>query len=275
MSKIISRPGPRFVYPDLVNSPSLARCGLVANALWPRLICQADDQGRMQGDAGSVLVSCFPKLLSTVTHADVEAALDELKSARMIFVYRANGETYLQISGWWRWQQGMRRAYASRFPSYRGWIDITYGYEGQPTSFGNALEVRGFVLESDGRVRARRPQSAGRVRAVRPQSAGSNARAQGHDPTHPDPSRPDPTHPDPYSAREPAPRTTTGRSRSPGEPTPREPDARPRQVDQRAIEENVSIAGDPTRPEPVRRAARAALARHAPDRLAELEAAAP
>lgn len=257
MSKIISRPGPRFVYPDLVASPSLARCGLVANALWPRLICQADDQGRMHGDPGSVLVACFPKLLATVSLPDVTTALDELKAARMVLIYRSNGESYVQIVGWWRWQQGMRRAYASRFPAYRGWIDVTYGYEGQPTSFGNALETGGFVLDSDGRVRASRPQSARTVPAPRPHSA-ANARAQGHDPTRPDPSSHDPSGPDPSGrvAREVAPRRANGAS----------------QPDPRTIDDSIAMAGDESKPEPVRRAARATVARYAPERLDEIGA---
>lgn len=265
MSKIISRPGPRFIYPELVSSQSLSRCGLVANTLWPRLICQADDQGRMQGDPGSVLVACFPKLLNVVTLADVVTAIDELKKARMVLVYRSSGETFLQIAGWWRWQQGMRRAYASRFSPPRGWTDITYGYEGQPSSFGNALESLGFVLSSDGKVRAVRPQSAGSVPAVRPHSARSIARAQGHDPSNPDPSSHDPSSHDPSN---PDPSSTGGsvppRTRANGAAHP----------DRRAVDESIAIASDPAKPDSVRRAARRAVERHAPERVSEIGATA-
>jgi hypothetical protein len=269
MPKTFGGPGPRFIYPDLVSSPSLARCGLVANTLWPRLIVRADDQGRMPGDAASILVSCFPKLLAHVSLADVESALAELRRARMILVYHANREVYLQISGWWRWQQGMRRAYLSRFPSPRGWIDIAYGIEGQPSSFGNALELGGFVLDSDGKVRAARPQSARTSPAVRgetPQFA-ANARAQGPDPIRSDPSNPDPSSSDPSipdRARDVPPRRqANGRSRS-----------SPPTTNGTAVEESIALANDTTKPASVRRAARRAVERHAPERLGEIQAGA-
>lgn len=196
MPKMISRPGPRFMYPDLVSSRSLSRCGLVANALWPRLIVQADDQGRLPGDAGSVLVACFPKLLSLVSLDDIETALAELRKAGMILIYRASRETYCQIGDWWRWQQGMRRAYASRFPPPRGWVDVTFGTDGEPTTFAKAAEMGRFVLSGGSRPSAPRPHSARTLPADRPQSAAP-ARAQGHDPTLPITTLPDPTHSDP------------------------------------------------------------------------------
>ncbi|HYI66350.1 MAG TPA: hypothetical protein VEW95_05465 [Candidatus Limnocylindrales bacterium] len=257
MSKIISRPGPRFLYPELVNSRSLGRCGLEANVLWPRLICQADDQGRMAGDAGSVFVTCCANIVHLVDVAKVEAALAELKAAGMVLIYRANGEHYLQIAQWWRWQQGMRRAYASRFPSPRGWIDIPFGFDGAAISFAKAAESGRFVLSKDYRPLAPRPQSAGRVPAASRQSA-ANARAQGHDPTRPDPSRPDPTRLDPSTARDVPPRSGTN-------------GAKPHD---QSIDDSIALANDATKAEGVRRAARKAVERHAPDRLGEIGAGA-
>jgi len=34
----------------------------------------------------------------------------------------------VQLQNWWRWQQGMRRAYPSRWPAPEGWTDAIYGH---------------------------------------------------------------------------------------------------------------------------------------------------
>lgn len=275
MSKIISRPGPRFLYPELVASRSLSRCGIVANALWPRLIVQADDQGRMAGDVASILVSCFPKMLDQVTYADVDRALDELKKAGMVIVYRANHEVFVQLAEWWRWQQGMRRAYPSRFPAPRGWVDVEYGGTDDPAqTFAKALELGRFVLRKryqPGLPAVRRgapsppaevpyPRRGAAARGGTGDSAASrvSARAQGHDPTLPDPSVPDPTRSDPSTARDVPPRRGTN-------------GAKPRD---QSIDDSIAMANDETKSDAVRRAARRAVETHAPERLGEIGAGA-
>ena len=129
-AKEFGTPGPRSIYPEICDSRSLARCGILANALWPRLLVRCDDQGRMPGDAGDVLGECFPKMLSKVSVRAVQAALGELSAEHMVKVYKASGETYLQVLAWWRWQHYAKRAYPSRFPAPEGWTDYVYGREG-------------------------------------------------------------------------------------------------------------------------------------------------
>lgn len=125
--KAFGTPGPRSIFPEMCNSRSLARCGVLANALWPRILVCCDDQGRMAGSAGDVLGECFPKMLARVKLRDIEAALEELSAERMVRIYEAQGEQYLQVVAWWRWQHYAKRAYPSRFPAPEGWTDYVYG----------------------------------------------------------------------------------------------------------------------------------------------------
>ena len=135
MAKEYGTPGPRAIYPEMCDSRSLARCGIVANALWPRLIAQADDQGRLAGNAVDVLGLCFPKMLDKVSVRQVRTALEELVAAGMIQLYEIADEPYIQILTWWEWQAGMRRAYPSRHPAPDGWDDAVYGYEDHPATY--------------------------------------------------------------------------------------------------------------------------------------------
>jgi hypothetical protein len=126
VTKQYATPGPRAIYPELCDSPSLGRCGLLANALFPRLIAQADDQGRLPGEPRAVLMQCLPHL-SYVRVDEVEQALDELEAEGHLQRYAAGGRNLLQLVTWWRWQASQRRAYPSRWPAPRGWHDLVYG----------------------------------------------------------------------------------------------------------------------------------------------------
>lgn len=144
-AKQFGTPGPRSVYPELCDSRSLARCGIVANALWPRLIVRADDQGRLHGDAADVLGECFPKMLSKVTLRQVRDALAELEREGMVARYESgpkeHPETFLQILKWWGWQSYARRAYPSRMPSPDGWQDVVYGLPDTPATYREAVGI--------------------------------------------------------------------------------------------------------------------------------------
>ena len=62
----------------------------------------------------------------------VEDALAELEAADILQRYSVRGEPYLQLLGWWRWQNGQRRAYPSRWPMPKGWHDLVYGCAAEP-----------------------------------------------------------------------------------------------------------------------------------------------
>lgn len=140
MTKQFGTPGPRAIYPEMCDSPSLGRCSVLANALFPRMIAQADDQGRLAGDAYDLLISCMGRLLRLVTVDELEAALVELEQAEVVLRYQVRGEPYVQLLQWWRWQQSQRRAYPSRWPAPPGWKDLTYGHsKADPETFELAV----------------------------------------------------------------------------------------------------------------------------------------
>lgn len=133
MTKQYSTPGPRAIYPEIADSASLARCGLLANALFPRLIAQADDQGRLPGSAREVQMQCLPHL-GYVRTDEVDAALDALQAEHHLLRYEAGGRALVQLITWWRWQSSQRRAYPSRWPAPKGWHDPVYGAWGDGVS---------------------------------------------------------------------------------------------------------------------------------------------
>lgn len=201
MTKQFGTPGPRAIYPELCDSPSLGRCSLLANALFPRMIAQADDQGRLAGDAYALLVACMGRHMREVRVDQVEDALQELEHSEVIQRYSVRGQPYVQLLSWWRWQSGQRRAYPSRWPSPKGWTDIVYGCAAgrQFDKFEDALAatprrnaaIRGIPLQSAAdrgnpppraRPPARPPRAGGAVpdRADTVPSAGAPAR-EGHE----------------------------------------------------------------------------------------------
>lgn len=127
MTKQWGTPGPRAIHPEMCDSPSLGACGLLANALFPRLIAQADDQGRLAGEAHAILVQCMGRHLRTISVDQIDEALQQLEEAEIIERYTAGRAEYVQIVAWWRWQSGQRRAYPSRWPAPKGWTDLVYG----------------------------------------------------------------------------------------------------------------------------------------------------
>jgi hypothetical protein len=148
----------------MCDSRTLSRCSIMANALWPRLIVQADDQGRLHGDAQDIRGLCFPKM-PDVTVAEVAAALQELAAQRSLRLYERRGEPYIQISDWWQYQSFQRRAYPSRYPCPPGWMDIVYGIEGAPATFAKAHEE---VLRRSAAKRRAAPPSPSRTSPSKP-----------------------------------------------------------------------------------------------------------
>jgi hypothetical protein len=122
--KQFGTPGPRAIHPSMADSETLAECSVLAQLLFDRLITQADDQGRLKGSARHVRATCVP-LLDDVTTADVDSALEELAKVGAILRYQLDGQPFVQIAGWWEYQQ-MRFTWPSRLPAPEGWQDRTH-----------------------------------------------------------------------------------------------------------------------------------------------------
>lgn len=169
MPKEYGTPGPRAIYPDACTSRSLASCSAEAERLFWRLLSQADDQGRLEGDVLVLRSLCVP-LLSKATTAAVERWLGELVGAKLIARYQAGEADFVQVVTWWRWQAGMRRAYASRWPAMEGWLDPVFGHgDGGPKTYREALGL----LKGARSLPAPCAQPAGSVPADSPQLAGT------------------------------------------------------------------------------------------------------
>lgn len=168
MPKEYGTPGPRAIYPDACTSRSLSSVGPEAERLFWRLISQADDQGRLEGDALVIRSLCVP-LLAKASTALVERWLRELVNAQLVVTYQHDGADLVQIVTWWRWQAGMRRAYASKWPAPEGWHDVVFGHGGDgPKTYRDAV---GLPIAARS-LPAASPQPAGTLPASSPQGAG-------------------------------------------------------------------------------------------------------
>jgi hypothetical protein len=135
MPKEYGTPGPRAIYPDICTSRSVAACSIEAQLLFDRLVAQADDQGRIEGDIAILKTVCVP-LVERITTRNLSRFLSELEAEELIYRYQSGRSSLTQIPTWWRWQQGQRRAYPSRWPAPEGWIDAIYGHgEGSQASY--------------------------------------------------------------------------------------------------------------------------------------------
>jgi hypothetical protein len=189
MPKKFGTPGPRLIMPTVCTSVPVAGCGIEAQLLFDRLIAQADDQGRLQGEARVVAALCMP-LIRSATERKVARWLGEIETAGLIERYQADGRELVQLRGWWDNQGAPRRAYPSRYPAPDGWTD--------------RVRVDGEPPQQTDNHPAPNPQPADIPPPVRPQPADSSAadrgqlggpRARGSVPPRPSPSLLDPSLP--------------------------------------------------------------------------------
>lgn len=122
MPKKYGTPGPRLMLPTVCTSVPVSGCSIEAQLLFDRLIAQADDQGRLQGEARVVAALCMP-LVRQATETRVSKWLGELGGSGLIQRYASEGRQLIQITGWWDNQGTPRRAYPSRYPAPEGWTD--------------------------------------------------------------------------------------------------------------------------------------------------------
>lgn len=154
MPKRFGTPGPRLMLPTVCTSVPVSGCGIEAQLLFDRLIVQADDQGRLQGESRVIAALCMP-LVRQATETRVGRWLDELAGAGLIQRYASDGRMLIQLAGWWDNQGSPRRAYPSRYPAPEGWTDR---------------------IRLDGDPPPEPPQSADNSAAERGQDGGSRGR---------------------------------------------------------------------------------------------------
>jgi hypothetical protein len=108
-----------------------ARCGKLgdfAQALFPLIVVNADDLGRLEGDAFTVKHKVFP--VSPRTEEDFETVLQAMSAVGLIRFYEAGGDRYLEIVNFDREQPGLHKRTKSDYPD-------------PPDDFGKFPEVPG------------------------------------------------------------------------------------------------------------------------------------
>lgn len=116
---------PRFIYPTIATSLSIAKISALAELLLWRLLPQADDQGRLTGHPKQLKAVVCP-MREEITEEHIPELLEELQDADLIIRY-STSEPLIQIKAWWNYQAGMRRIYPSRYPAPEGWKDRVIG----------------------------------------------------------------------------------------------------------------------------------------------------
>ena len=117
---------PRFIYPQIATSLSIAEVSALAELLFWRLLPQADDQGRLPGDPRQLKAITCP-MREELSIEKIPEFLDELEKAKLIIHYSNSSTDCIQLAKWWDYQAGMRHAYPSQYPPPKGWQDQVKG----------------------------------------------------------------------------------------------------------------------------------------------------
>jgi hypothetical protein len=116
-----------------------ARCGKLgdfAQAVFPLLVVNADDFGRLEGDAFTVKHKVFP--VSPRSEDDFETVLQAMNDVGLIRFYQVGPDRYLEIANFDREQPGLHKRTKSDYPDPPP----------QQESFGKFPEVPGSSGES-------------------------------------------------------------------------------------------------------------------------------
>jgi len=90
-------------------------------ATW--LIPHCDDQGRLPADPRRLKAQVFP-LIDAITPAIIARAVERMATVGLVAAYSASdGTALVQFLSWWKWNEGQRRAYPSKYPAPPGWQD--------------------------------------------------------------------------------------------------------------------------------------------------------
>jgi hypothetical protein len=93
------------------------RCGKLedfSQALFPLIVVNADDFGRLEGDAFTVKHKVFP--VSSRTEEDFETVLQAMCAVGLIRFYEVGGNRYLEIVNFDREQPGLHKRTKSDYP---------------------------------------------------------------------------------------------------------------------------------------------------------------
>jgi len=116
-----SRKG-RMLPSNLSRSQPFSRLPLAAKVLYPLLIANADDQGRLSADPQTLKWNVCPNV-QEITVGKISLLLDAMETQGMVSVYQDDIQPVLQLRLWWDDQSSMQWAYASDYLPPDGWND--------------------------------------------------------------------------------------------------------------------------------------------------------
>ena len=94
------------------------KLGEFAQALFPLIVTQTDDFGRLEGDAFTIKHKVFPT--SPRPEEDFIKALEAMRDVGLIHLYQVNGVSYLSICNFDDHQSGLHKRTKSKFPEPPG-----------------------------------------------------------------------------------------------------------------------------------------------------------
>ncbi len=116
-----SRKG-RMLPSNLSRSQAFSGLPLAAKALYPLLIANADDQGRLSADPQMLKWNVCPNV-EEITIGDIPHFLEAMEYQALVSVYRDAVQPVLQLRQWWEDQSAMQWAYPSDYLPPDGWND--------------------------------------------------------------------------------------------------------------------------------------------------------
>jgi hypothetical protein len=99
------------------------KLGEFAQSLYPLLVANSDDYGRMAGDAFTVKFAMFPT--SPRCEADFNEALEAMRASGLIERYTAEGKQLIQIVDFDRGQPNLHKRTPSVIPEFPGFSGIS------------------------------------------------------------------------------------------------------------------------------------------------------
>jgi hypothetical protein len=142
-----------MIDPAFWQSYTMAKLTQRQRLLFIGLFSNADDQGRLKGHPGIVKSLVFP--VDDLSHDVVRGDLAAIQAVGSIFIYQVEGNDYIQITNWWRYQSP-QWAYTSPIPAPEGWQDRLRYRKGDQIHTHNWESRGGFPG-------GRPPEASGRV----------------------------------------------------------------------------------------------------------------
>jgi hypothetical protein len=109
-----------YIYASISLSLQVSELSLLGQVIFDRAPAHADHQGRLPGHAKKVKALVIP--LVEASTKDVEEQLRRMNEVRLILMYEAAGDRFIQLINWWKFQD-RRFAHPSKYPAPEGWTD--------------------------------------------------------------------------------------------------------------------------------------------------------